>query len=497
MKKCSSIKKMAMGLCCAVLVVGTLSGCNGTKTNENTSSENTSSAGNESSSESTTEKESKKADATGKEVVITVGDFFANPDKDPERYAKQMEIKKSFEESHPGVIVEDAKWGFDVQSFMAKAEGNTLPTTYYVPLTETRNIMELGYAADLTKEYKERGLYENTTDFILENISKDGKIYFLPSELNDMGLFVNLDLYAQAGYVEEDGTPYQPKTWEEMAEIAVKIKEKTGKTGFIFPTTNNYGGWRFMPIAWSYGVVFEKEQAGKWVASFDSPEAVKALSFIKDLKWKYDVLPNNTLVDGNEVITQMSTEQCAMTISESSQANYMVRSGLSPEKVGMLQLPAGPAKHISLVSGGLRIVDRNSTPEQIKAACDWWEYNGVSCNLTDEIKANLLKKVETDKSSNSAVIGLENPSPWKSNSPLVEYRKKLYEEYGNVNLNHIKLYNKKDLQLQTEEPIDAQALYAVLDSCIQEVLTNPNADPETLLKNAASDFQKNNLDYAK
>ena len=56
--------------------------------------------------------------------------------------------------------------------------------------------------------------------------------------------------------------------------------------------------------------------------------------------------------------------------------------------------------------------------------------------------------------------------------------------------------NKDDMEFQAEEPIDGQALYAVIDNIVQEVLNNKNANIEELVKKEAADFQKNNLDYA-
>ena len=52
------------------------------------------------------------------------------------------------------------------------------------------------------------------------------------------------------------------------------------------------------------------------------------------------------------------------------------------------------------------------------------------------------------------------------------------------------------MEFQAEEPIDGQALYAVIDNIVQEVLNNKNANIEELVKKEAADFQKNNLDYA-
>ena len=53
-----------------------------------------------------------------------------------------------------------------------------------------------------------------------------------------------------------------------------------------------------------------------------------------------------------------------------------------------------------------------------------------------------------------------------------------------------------DCQLKPEEPVCAQELYGILDGCIQEVLTNKDADCAALIKKASSDFQMNYLDNA-
>ena len=93
----------------------------------------------------------------------------------------------------------------------------------------------------------------------------------------------------------------------------MKIKEATGKPGIVFPTANNYGGWMFSCLAWSYGVDFmEKGEDGKWKATFNTPEAAEALRYMKDLKWKYDVLPNNAIIDGTEFYKTFAIGNAAM-----------------------------------------------------------------------------------------------------------------------------------------------------------------------------------------
>lgn len=438
----------------------------------------------------------KTADDANK-TVITVGNC-PDSEMDPAGYDAMMDKVERFEQEHPDVKIKTDTWTFDSQSYIAKAEGGTLPTVYYVPLTEANNIMNLGYAADITEEFKARGFYDNVNEFILDNISKDGKVYFLPSGCYDVGLAMNMDLMEQAGYVESDGTPVEPQTWQELAEMAVKVKEVTGKSGFIFPTTGNAGGWRFMPIAWSYGVEFMKQdESGKWIASFDTPECVEALQFVKDLKWKYDVLPANTLVDTKEIQKQMGTGECAMTFGEPTQISRYMTYGIQPNGIGVTRIPAGPKKKVSLMGGSYFVINVDSTPEQIKAAIDWREFDGDTMNLNESIKTNIAKDIETKKANNE-IIGLQTLSPWKSDCEVNTYKADEYGKNSNVNMNHIKLYNDKNgIEYQAEEPIDAQALYALLDACIQEVLTNKDADCAALIHKAAADFQQNNLDYAK
>lgn len=437
--------------------------------------------------------QSKDASDDGK-VVISVGNF-VDPDTNPETYKIQMEQVKGFEELHPDIKIEPVIWDFDPRTYIAKAEGGTLPNVYYVPFTEAKNVIDSGYAADITDEFKKRGFYDSVNEFILENISRDGKIYLLPTGSYDVGLIVNLKLFKQAGLVEEDGTPYQPKDWDDLVRVAKVIKEKTGKAGFVMPTTEYTGGWRFTPVAWSFGTVFETKEDGKWKATFDSDEGVAALQFIKDLKWKHDVLPANTLVNGAEAEKLLGTSEAAMTFGEQSNINKMVKYGIELNELGMVQVPAGPAKKVTLMGGSYRVIDKNSTPEQIAAGLDWLAYTGTTTVLTDEIKESYKKTLE-EKVVNNQIVGVLPLSPWSEESDVEKFKRDTTIECANINLNHVKLYNDKTgMQFQAEEPVDAQALYAVMDTCLQSVLTDENADCKTVLKKAAADFQKNNLDY--
>lgn len=429
-------------------------------------------------------------------VLLTIGQT-PDPDAKPEKYKARMELISRFNDAHPDIQAEGDAYNFDVKTFSAKAEAGTLPIMGYVPMTEAKKIIDMGYAYDLTDVMKESGYYDILSDSVKNIVTKDGKVYLFPVSTYDTGLFMNVGLLEQAGYVDADGTPHQPETWEELAEMAAKIKEVTGKAGFIFPTMGNQGGWRSMAIFWSYGVDFmEQDKDGKWKATFNTPEAVAALQFIKDLKWKYDVLPSNTLIDGNEINKQIGLGEAAMAFAEPSTITSFYTYGLTKDDVAMVKMPAGPEGRYSLLGGSLQMVPANATEAQAKAALEWLRFTGSSAELTDDVKASIDTELERMKAENE-VIGLMSVNPWNDGAAVVSYKEDLYTKECNVNMNHIKLYNDKTgITYKEEEPIDCQALYAILDACVQEVLNNKDADCAALIEKAAADFQSNNLDYA-
>ena len=237
--------------------------------------------------------------------------------------------KARFEEANPEFEIVPDNWSFDLKSFYPKAAGGQLPIVYNTHFTEVSQIIAAGYSADITEQLKKEGLYDKFNLDVLNVVSKDDKVYAFPYAVYALGLGFNVDLMETAGLMEADGMPKQPKDWNEVAEFAVKIKEATGKPGFVFPTANNNGGWMFTPIAWSYGAEFmEKGDDGKWKAIFDSPEAAEALQFIKDLKWKCDVLPANTLIDGTEYYKVFGTGGAGMLIAAGEYGKNLPQYGM-------------------------------------------------------------------------------------------------------------------------------------------------------------------------
>ncbi len=406
---------------------------------------------------------------------------------------------QSFYEKHNDIEVTPDEWDCDLQTFLPKASAGQLPNLYQCHLTETKSIVSKGYSADVTDLMKEYGWLDKIEPKYWELGMKDGKYYAIPTGAGyTFGTNCNVDLYKQAGLVDENGIPKFPDTMEEFRQTAKTIKDKTGRAGFVLCTTNNCGGWVFTNIAWNFGVNFMEEKDGKWVATFDSPECVKALQMIKDMKWVDNSLPENTLIDQAEMQKQFATGQAAMYFGGGAEGALFQTYGMKESSFAATTMPKGDGGRYGLLGGKSYCFATNSTDEQLKACFEWLKDGmGFRPVETEEEMNESLKKYEDQLVANSkkpGVIGLKTNSIWK-NDELAAKQAEIREKYANIDLRMVEKYNNMEgVTVRPEEPFLCQQLYSVLDKAIQEVLTNKDADVAAVVKKACSDFQTNYLD---
>lgn len=439
----------------------------------------------------------KETASTSGKTQISVG-MWPKEKENPKEYERFMSMKERFEAANPDVEIIPDTWAFNLGSFLAKAASGNLPTVYEVYFTEANRVINAGYCEDLTDAVKKYGYEDKIKPAIKDIVTKDDKYYMIPKSSYNMGLYINKILFKQAGLVNEDGSVKIPKTYDEVAEFAGIIKEKTGQPGIVICTANNTGGWNFLNIAWSYGTEFMKQdENGKWKATFDSPECAAALQWIKDLKWKYNAIPETSFATGTEQQKYFSADQGGMFIGPPPQNELASVYNMNLDDICVASVPAGPAGRYSQIGGVLSVVKKGSTPEQIDAVFRWLDFSNNSYKISDDVKQTVEESYKV-KAENGLPVGLFEYSPWSNNAEKTEYERSIISKYANFNAENVKDYNypPEDLKLKPEEPVNCQELYAALDSCIQEVITNESADPLELLKKAASDFQKDFLNNA-
>lgn len=393
-------------------------------------------------------------------------------------------------------------WVYDYQTFLMKAASGKLPTVFGSAFTEADRMKNSGYGADITDKLKEYDLLERMDSRVRDIVSKDNKVYSVPTEAYLLGIVFNANLFEEAGLKNKDGTYQFPKTWEELAQTAKIIKDKTGKAGFLLQALDASGGWLFTNIAWAYGVKFvEQDNNGKWVATFDSQECYDALQYMSDLKWKYNVLPENYLLSQQQALEFLATDQVAMIIDGASlnAKTCVSKYNMNIDGVGAFAMPAGPKRRVALLGGKIVAVSADANEKQIDGAFKWWTVTGElpTVELTEEYKQAKVATLEANV-SDGIPVGCQGFSPW-SGVESTQYNKDIIEKYRNVPKELYEDYNESmeidgGMEFESEVPVCCQDLYTLLTSVLQTIYTDENADIPSLVKEAQDKWQKDYLD---
>ena len=419
-------------------------------------------------------------------IKVKIGEW---PDKNvkADEYELWNARKVAFEEMYPEVEIIPDTYKYGVDTYMMKASAKQLPNLYRVPFTEPSKIIKNKFALDLTDVLDKVGW----TPYMNEDL----KIYGIPFEAYAQGLFINKSIFKEAGLVNADGSIMIPETLDEVREYAKTITEKTGKNGFLIPTTDSCGGWHFMNIAWNFGTVFmEQAEDGAWKATFNEQGAKDALQYIKDLRWTDKTLSTDSTINLDDFRRMFATGQAAMGFMDPP-ANYLMTSyGMSKDDIMVASIPAGPEGRFSQMGGSTYMVSAETTPEQLDVIIKWIDFLGKGPKVGEEQIKKLEEDCKTTIEKGGMVLDREAFPLWhdeESNAKKTEVRKK----YCNINPADFEHYYAfEGVKIKPEEPISCQQLYAILDNCLQEVITNENTDVDKLIENACNDFQVNHLD---
>ena len=346
-----------------------------------------------------------------------------------------------------------------------------------------------------TKRRQLDALLDDMNDNIKGLLSdSDGKVYGVPRDAYGLGLMCNVELFEKAGLVDENGVPKFPKTFDELAETAKKIKEKTGAAGLCLLAKDNSGGWHFSNIAWNFGAKLVTDNGdGTYTSNLNSKEAVAAMQYVSDLKWKYDVLTADpTAEDWGTGFQQLGTGGAAMYIAANDAvAQPTQTNGLDVKKLALGAMPAGPnGDQYSLTGGTPYMFSKDATPEQISAAFDFLEVMGKAPEANDTTIKGMEADAANRKQNGVPVI---QTFPCWTNKEYVDANNKVVEEYSNVDTAMFQQFFdavNKEGNLHTEEPGDAQEMYAQLTNVLQAVITNKDADIQKLMDTANSNYQK-------
>lgn len=407
-------------------------------------------------------------------------------------------LKAAFEQMYPGIEVIPAFYKYAPDTFMPLAASGELPTVYETWFTEPQKIIDNGFAGDITELVKQYGYDKDMNPAVKELLSKDGVLYGLPRDGYALGMYINMNLFREAGLIDSDGLPLYPKTFEELIYTAGVITEKTGKAGMYIASKDNVGGWHFSNIAWNFGASFTKEVNGKIKSNIASSEVLEAFQYVYDLKWKHGVLLENSLLGWGEWIQNFGTNQVAMVLASPDVIQLPINDyGLDKDSISIVPIPTGPnGDQYSLMGGTPYMFSPNATAEEIDAALKWLQFTGrlgtIDETGLESRRTDLMQKAEAGHP-----VGPQTLKVWM-NKDTNKKIDALYKELENVDMNLFNnYYEVSQYNVRAEESYYAQDLYSILDNVLQQVLNEKGLDIEYLLEIADKEYQNSYLDQIK
>ncbi|MCL1814164.1 MAG: extracellular solute-binding protein [Treponema sp.] len=421
------------------------------------------------------------------------------PDDRPDEIAMHRRFVSSYNQLYPNVELVPAHYFYALETVIPMAEAGRLPTIFEPWFTEPEKLISNGFVKDVTDEVRALGWENKMNPTVRDMMTRNGRIYGVPRDAYALGIHLNVDLFRKAGLVDANGVPQYPKTWEELARTAQTIKQKTGADGLCLLAKDNAGGWHFTNIAWGFGANFIVKQGGKWVAQVNSPEAIAALQYVKDLKWTYDVLTADpTNEDWGTGWQAIGTGRAAMYIGANDGVNMSTEvNGLPVRDLALIPVPAGPRGQFSLGGGTIYMFPSNATSEQVTAAMHYLEFMGKAPFTTPESQQSALAGITEDaRSRNARGVPVINEFPSWIDPAYISAKEAAAGSFNNVDNRFFADYFatvSKPGNLRLEEGGEAnitQDLYAELTKALQAVLTDRNANPQTLLNTAQQNVQR-------
>lgn len=193
------------------------------------------------------------------------------------------------------VVTQTVDWGAYYDQLTATYSTGNIPDVAVMHSSVLPNFSDRDLLVPLADGFAAAGI--DTADFVpaaLKNATTNDTLYALPYDLHALLFHVNVDLMAQAGFVNEDGSIRLPTSPEEFIAMGKEFKEKTGKF-FIAAESQSSEGMMvrlWQSFMWQQGV--DVLAADGSAASIATPEGEKAAALIKAI---YDEGLANTALD--------------------------------------------------------------------------------------------------------------------------------------------------------------------------------------------------------
>jgi multiple sugar transport system substrate-binding protein len=385
-----------------------------------------------------------------------------------------------FEAAYPHITIEPSEYEWEVTTFAAGLAGGTLPTAFQFPFTYGKELIARGQLADITAEVSELPYADDFNPAVLDVVQDgSGNVYGVPVAAYGMGLHYNRAMFEAAG-LDPDSPP---TSWDEVRDYAAQISDATGEAGYAQMTQNNTGGWILTTLTYALGGRMQELDDDDVTVTINNPATKAGLQMLHEMRWEDDSLGSNFLLDWGTINQAFAAGQAGMYMSGSDVYNSLVtENNIDPDSYGLTVIPLDGADAGVLGGGSIVAVRPDASDDERDAAVKWIDFYYMG-KLTDEAAAvaDAQGLADSDAPVGTPALPIFDEDQLARSDAWVA-------EYVNVPLEQMAAFkdNIFEQPLVPEPPVRGQELYAELDSVVQAVLNDRDADIDALL-DAAND----------
>ena len=401
------------------------------------------------------------------------------PGADAAAYEAFETQEAQFEKLNPGIDIVGVEYEWKGPTFAVQLAGGSLPDVFTVPFTDAKTLLENGQLMDVTAEMDELGYTDKFNPIILDAVTgSDGHYYGFPRQAYAMGLHYNRDLFEQA-WLDPDNPP---TTWDEVREAAKAISDTTGKAGYMQMTKGNTGGWQLTAGTVAHGGRTQTDNGdGTYTSTIDNEGTKADLQFLHDLRWEDNSMGSNFLLDWGGINQEFAAGNIGMYTSGSDVYTALVRDfGMDSSQYGLTIVPTEGDDPGTLGGGDIAVMSPAIDDATKAAGVKWidWYYMQKLLN-EDAAKADAKALADSDQAVGTPVLPVLDQASYEQGREWIA-------EYINVPLDQMSgFFDGIFEQTPAGEPKShTQEIYALLDSVVQAVLTDENADIDALLTQA-------------
>jgi ABC-type glycerol-3-phosphate transport system substrate-binding protein len=406
------------------------------------------------------------------------------PGADAAAYEAFATQEKQFEKLHPDIDIIGVEYEWEGPTFAVQLAGGSLPDVFTVPFTDAKTLLENDQLMDVTAEMKDLGYTDSFNPVILDGVTgSDGKIYGFPRQAYANALTYNRQLFEAAG-LDPDSPP---TTWEEVREDAKIIHDKTGKAGYSQMAINNTGGWQLTVGTVARGGRTQTDnEDGSATSTIDNDSTKAVLQFLHDLKWEDNSFGSKVDLDWGSINQEFAAGNIGMYTTGSDIYTALVRDfGLDPAVYGMTVIPLEGEDAGTLGGGDIAVMSPTIDDKTKAAGVEWIDWYYMQKLLNEDAAVQDAKAL----SDSGQAVG--TPVLPVLSRDLYEQSLTWIEPYINVPRDQMQLFIDSiwDQTPVGEPKAKTQEIYALLDTVVQTVLTDENADIDALLAQAQTDAQ--------